>query len=130
MSEVLNTIRVKAFKYVDGTKVNEYAKPDEVYFSKSYGKTELMEVLFNGIEGPLFLSPYYLNREKTVKKKKERNRGRQRAEYSWKKFFEIMRTWSSPRVVKNEGNEFMAHDVYNWREREAASRGHGITGAS
>lgn len=128
VNEVLNTVRVKAFRYVDGTKVNEYAKPGETYFSKSYGKTELMEFLFNGIEGPLFLSPYYLNHEKTVKKK--RKRGRQRAEYSWKKFFEIMGVWSSPRVVKNESKQFVAHDAYSWIERGTSSRGHWIIGDS
>ncbi|MBA7560716.1 hypothetical protein ES708_02345 [subsurface metagenome] len=129
VNEVVDAVRVKAFRYVKGTKVNEYTKPGGIYFSKSYGKAELMEFLFKGIEGPLFLSPYYLNREKT-EKKRGKKRGRQRAEYSWKKFFEILGVWSSPRVVKSESTQLIAHDGYDWIKRRNSSRGHWIIGDS
>ncbi len=128
IDEIKNTVRLKAFKYVNKKKVNEYVRPDEIYYSKSYGKSETMESLFDGIEGPYFLSPYYLNREKTEVKKKKR--GRQRAEYSWKKFTEILGVWTSPRVYKKDERVRVYSTEYEWLKREYSTRGHFIYGDS
>lgn len=128
IEEIKDTIRLKAYRYDDGEKVSEYRKPDEIYFSRRYGRSEVMELLFQGIEGPYFLAPYYINREKhEVKKKKS---GRQRAEYSWRKFFEALGVWSSPRVKKQKERTYMAYDEYTWVDRVYSTRGHYISGDS
>lgn len=126
--EIKNTIKLKVYFYSDEVKVSEYRIPDDIYFSERYGKSEVMEPLFHGIEGHCFLSPYYLNREKSEIKKKRR--GRQKAEYSWRKFFEILGVWSSPRVIKNTGRTRMYGDEYKWIERAYSTRGHEIYGDS
>lgn len=128
VDDIKNTIKLKAYSYKGGEKVNEYRKPAEIYFSKRYGKSELMELLFHGIEGLCFLSPYYLNREKTEVKKKKR--GRQKKEYSWRKFFEILGIWSAPRVVKKKERTRFYWGEYEWVERVYSTRGHEIYGDS
>lgn len=124
VDEIKDTIRLKAYSYKGKEKVNEYRKPSEIYFSKRYGKNEMMELLFHGTEGHYFLSPYYLNREKTEVKKKRR--GRQKAEYSWRKFFEILGVWSSPRVMKKKERTRIYWGEYEWVERVNSTRGHEI----
>ncbi|MCK4252779.1 hypothetical protein KAX97_15135, partial [candidate division WOR-3 bacterium] len=126
--EIKNTIKLKTFRYENKQKINEYRKPDEIYFSNRYGKSETMELLFDGIEGAYFLSPYYINREQTQAKKKAR--GRQRVEYSWKKFAEILGVWSSPRVNKREERVRVYSTEYEWLKREYSTRGHFVYGDS
>lgn len=76
-----------------------------------------MEDLFKGIRDIYFLSSYYLNREK--RERKEKKRGRQKVEYTWKKFFEILGIWSSPRVVKEEKwISIVGNKEYSWIEKE------------
>ncbi len=100
IEKIKSSVRLKAFKYKDGNKIDEYKSPGEIYFSKRYGKSEVMEDLFEGIEDIYFLSTYYLNKEiREIKKKK---RGKRKVEYTWKKFFEILGLMRSPRVVKEE----------------------------
>jgi len=128
VQKIREGVKLRTFRYKDGSKINEYRSPDEIYFSKRYGKTEVMEDLFQGIEGICFLSPYYLNREKTEVKKKKR--GRQRVEYTWRKFFEILGVWSSPRVVKGMQRIYIHQGEYDWIEREWSTGRHQIYGDS
>lgn len=128
VQKIREGVKLRTFRYKDGSKINEYRSPDEIYFSKRYGKTEVMEDLFQEIEGICFLSPYYLNREKTEVKKKKR--GRQRVEYTWRKFFEILGVWSSPRVVKRMQLIYIHRGEYDWIEREWSTGGHQIYGDS
>lgn len=131
IDEIKHTIRVKAYSCRGKDKVNEYRMPGEIYFSKRYGKSEVMELLFSEMEGPCFLSPYYLNREKFEVRKKRR--GRQKAEYSWRKFFEILGVWSSPRVTRLKERTRIYWDdwdKYAWVTRDYSTRGHEIYGDS
>lgn len=128
--EIKNSVLIKTFSYKNGNKLDDYKRPEEIYFSKRYGKTETMEDLFDGIDGISFLSLYYLNREKREIKKKKR--GRQKVEYTWKKFFEILGVWSCPRVLKEE-KWISIRDIekYNWVKKEYSTSGtHTIYGNS
>jgi len=120
---IRNTILVKAFIYKNGEKVSCYIPPKNVYFTKRYGKTERMEELFDGVEGIYFLHPYYLNREKHEQEKKKK-RGRQKVEVGWKKFFEMLGVWSSPRVEKDEGwVSISGKQDYEWVKKEYSPSG-------
>lgn len=122
IEEIKGSLMLKAFKYNDHNKIDEYRSPGEMYFSKRYGKNEVMEDLFEGIEGIYFLSPYYINRERRETKKKKR--GRQKVEYTWKKFFEILGVWSSPRVVKEEKwTSIRGIGKYSWVKKEYSPSG-------
>jgi hypothetical protein len=101
LEEIKQTILLKAYIHKNAEKIPFYMHPKELYFPKRYGKSENMEDLFEGVRGIYFLHPYYLNREKHEEDKKKR--GRQKPEYGWKKFSEIIGVWSSPRVEKQEG---------------------------
>jgi hypothetical protein len=69
-----------------------------------------------------FLSPYYLNREKREIRNKKR--GKQKLEYTWRKFFEILGVWSSPRVVKEEKwTSISGIEKYNWVKKEYSPTG-------
>jgi hypothetical protein len=128
IEEIKGSLMLKAFRYKDGNKIDEYRSPCEIYFSKRYGKSAVMEDLFEGIEDIYFLSTYYLNREKREIKKKKR--GRQKVEYTWKKFFEILGVWSSP-IVNKDKNEIdigWSDSQYKWVERESSNWGHKIEG--
>ena len=128
IDEIKSSVMLKAFKFKEGNKIDEYRSPGEIYFSKRYGKSEIMEDLFEGIEDIYFLSPYYLNREKREIKKKKR--GRKKVEYTWKRFFEILGVWSSPIANKNK-NEIdigWSDSQYKWVERESSNWGHKIEG--
>ena len=119
---IKSSVMLKAFKYKDGNKIDEYRSPGEIYFSKRYGKSEVMEDLFEGIEDIYFLSTYYLNREKREIKKKKR--GKQKVEYTWKKFFEILDLWKSPRVVKEEKwTSIRGIEKYNWVKKDYSTSG-------
>jgi len=125
---VKSSVMIKAFSFKDGNKINDYRSPGEIYFSNKYGKNEVMEDLFERIENIYFLSPYYLNREKREKRKKKR--GRQKIEYSLKKFFEILGVWSSP-IVNKDYNEIeigWSSSQFKWVERENSNWGHQILG--
>jgi hypothetical protein len=101
---------------------DDYKRPDEIYFSRGYGKNEAMEDLFMGIDGIHFLSTYYLNREGRETRKKKR--GRQKVEYSWKDFFKILGVWSSPRVVKDsEPLSIRGNNDYKWINKEYSPSG-------
>jgi hypothetical protein len=128
IEEIKSSVRLKVFKYKDGNKIDEYRSPDEIHFSKRYGKNEVMEDLFEGIEDIYFLSPYYLNREKREIKKKKR--GRQKIEYTWREFFEILDVWRSPRVVKEKKwTSIRGIEKYNWVKKEYSTSGmHEISG--
>jgi len=128
IDELKDTIKLKAFYYNGRKKINEYRKPSELYFSHRYGKNEVMEQLFRGIKGKHFLSPYYLDRQQHQARKK--TRGRQREEYSWKKFTEILGVWSSPRVVKHTDRLPIYSPEYQWIDREYSTGGHFIQGDS
>lgn len=122
IEEIKSSVMLKAFRHKDGNKIDEYRSPSEIYFSKRYGKSEVMEDLFEGIGDIYFLSPYYLNREKREIKKKKR--GRQKVEYTWKKFFEILGVWSSPYVVKGEKwTSISGMEKYNWVKKEYSPSG-------
>jgi hypothetical protein len=111
--EVKNGIRLKAFRNEGKTKVFDYRKPDEIYFSKRYGKNEAMEELFKGIREISFLSSYYLNREKGEKKGKKT--GRPKEEYTWKKVFEFLGVWTSPRITKeNDWISIVNNKDFSW----------------
>lgn len=124
IDEIKDTIRLKAYRFTNGERAKEYRKPDEIYFSRRYGKSEMMELLFQGMEGLYFLSPYYINREKYEVKRKKK--GRKRAEYSWRKFFESLGVWSSPRVEKKKERTRIYFGEYPWVDRETSTRGHNI----
>lgn len=120
--EIKSAILLKTHCYKNGNKVEEYKKSEDIYFSEKYGKTETMEALFSGIENVHFLSSYYLNREKREVKKK--NRGRQKTEYTWRKFFEILGVWNCPRVVKEDSwISIRGKEEYNWIKKEYSPRG-------
>ena len=122
IEEIKSSVMLKAFRYKEGDRIDECKRPDEIYFSKRYGKNLVMEDLFEGIEDIYFLSPYYLNREKRELKKKKR--GRQKVEYTWRKFFEILGVWSSPRVVKEEKwTSIKGVEKYNWVKKEYSPSG-------
>ena len=121
IEQIKGSLMLKAFRYKDSNKIDEYRSPCEIYFSKRYGKSEVMEDLFEGID-IYFLSPYYLNREKREIKKKKR--GRQKVEYTWKRFFEILGVWSFPRVVKKEKwTSIRGIEQYNWVKKEYSPSG-------
>jgi hypothetical protein len=113
IEQIKRSILLKSFSSKKRTKIPVYKKPDEIYFSKIYGKNEVMEDLFKGIKDIYFLSSYYINREK--RERKEKKRGRQKVEYTWKKFFEILGVWTSPRITK--GNDWVSvvnNKDYSW----------------
>jgi len=128
IEEIKSSLVLKAFKYKDGNKIAEYRNPREIYFSKKYGKSEVMEDLFEGIEDIYFLSPYYLNREKREVNGKKRSR--RKTEYSWRRFFEILGVWTSPIVDKdnNETDIEWRDPRYDWVERESSNWGHKVEG--
>ncbi len=120
--EIKSAILLRTYCYRNGNKVEEYKKPEDIYFSERYGKTETMEALFLGIENVYFLSPYYLNREKRDVRKKKR--GRQKTEYTWRKFFEILGVWNCPRVVKEDNwISIRGKEEYDWIKKEYSPRG-------
>jgi hypothetical protein len=82
-----------------------------------------MEELLEGVGGIFFLSPYYLRKEiKETRRRKKK--GKQKIEYSWKRFFEIIGVWSSPRVVKDpEGISIAGIDKYKWVEKQYSPSG-------
>jgi hypothetical protein len=127
---IKQTVLLKAFTIENGVKVEAYLPPSRIYFSDRYSKTTRMEELFEGLERLYFLHPYYLNREKRERKKKRR--GRQKVEYGWKKFGEMLGVWSSPRVVKNhEWKSISGGDGYKWIDKKCStSREHDISGDS
>lgn len=128
--ELKQTVRMKAYATNNGEKVSKYLLPGQIYITERYGKAEKMEELFDGLEEIYFLHPYYLNREKNEIKKARR--GRQKAEYSWKKFAEMLGVWSSPRVEKNENDvSIVGKKEYDWIERRHSPRSiHKIQGDS
>jgi len=128
--EIRKTVLLKAYALKNGEPVPDYLPPGMLYFSKRYGPSEIMEDLFEGVEGIHFLAPYYLNREKREQKKARR--GRQRAEMGWKKFAETLGVWSSPRVEKNdEYVSITGKSGYDWVKRGHSPRGiHSIGGDS
>jgi len=113
VKQVKDTIKLKAFQSKGKKKNYSYKKPTEIYFSKAYGKREVMQELFKGIKDIWFLSPYYLNTSKRERRKK--GGVREKSEYTWKKFFEELGVWSSPRVEKlNEWNQISNNNEYPW----------------
>jgi len=130
IDEIKSSVLLKTFTFRDGKKFGEYRSPEEVYFSKRYGKNEVMEELFEGIDDIHFLSSYYLNREKRERQRKKK--GRKRTEYTWRKFFELLGVWSSPRVVKEEEwTSISGKKGYEWIEKKYSPSGvHEIYGDS
>jgi len=127
IEKIKKGVLFKVFSFKDGKKIDEYKNSEEIYFSKRYGKNEVMETLFEGIEGTYFLSSYYLNREKRELRKKS---GRRKAEHTWRKFFELLGVWSSPRVVKQEKWVSISGEKgYEWIKKEYSTSGtHEIQG--
>jgi len=122
IEEIKSSVMLKVFSFKEGKRFDEYKNPGEIYFSRRYGKTEVMEELFEGIDDIHFLSSYYLNREKREMRKKKR--GRKKAEYTWRKFFEILGVWSSPRVVKEKKwISISGKKGYEWLEKEYSTTG-------
>jgi hypothetical protein len=130
IDEIKNNVLIKVFSFKDGKKIDRYKTPGETYFSRRYGKNEVMEELFEGMEDIHFLSSYYLNREKRELRKKKR--GKKRIEHTWRKFFEILGVWSSPRVVKEEKwISISGKKGYEWLKKEYSTTGlHEIFGDS
>ena len=126
VKEIKEGLKVKVFWYENGKRVSGYKSPIETYFSHLYGKNELMEDLFADIDGINFLSPYYLNKEKNESKKKKR--GKQRAEYTWKKFFELLGVWSSPRVIKTNDRVSVQLTEFPWLHKQYSTRGNKLFG--
>jgi hypothetical protein len=115
--EIRNTIRLRCYSYKNNEKVFEYKPPNQIYFSKRYGPNQEMEALFAGIEGIYFLDPYYINIMGRERKRKKS--GRQREEYGWKKFAEMLGVWSFLRVDKNDSwMSISGNDTYNWVEKQ------------
>lgn len=131
IEEIKRSVMLKTFRYKDRNKVDEYRNPDGIYFSKRYGKSEVIEDLFEGIEDIYFLSPYYLNRLNREKREiKKKRRGKQKVEYTWRKFFEILGVWSSP-IVNKDKNKIdigWSDSQYEWVERESSNWGHKVEG--
>ncbi len=122
LQEVRDSVLVKAYSVRLGKEVFTYKRPEEVYFSRRYGKNQLMEDLFRGIDRIYFLSPYYLNKE--GKEAKKHRKGKQKADYSWRKFFELLGVWGFSRVVEVKGEVSIAgSDEYPWVNREYSARG-------
>jgi len=116
IDDIRNSVMLKCFYIKNGEKVGGYLKPNEAYFSDRYSKVEFMEELFHGIELIPFVSPAYLNREKRDQRSNGSNK---KAELSWKKFFEILGVWSSPRVVKEQEPVSITGSAnYDWIEKE------------
>lgn len=132
IDDLKSGLMLKAYKYEDGTRVDDYRSPNEIYFSKRYGKRMLMEDLFEGIDGVCFVSPYYLNRERVERRGKTRTGRRQKGRYTWRRFFEALGVWSSPRVVKQEmWTPIGGSERYTWLEKEYSRRGiHEVYGDS
>lgn len=130
IKEIKSSLLFKIFSYEDGRKIDGYRNPEEIYFSRRYGKNEVMEELFEGIDGIHFLSSYYLNREKRERQKTKKRR--KRVKYTWRKFFELLGVWSSPRVVKEEDwVSISGKEGYEWIEKEYSPSGvHEIYGDS
>lgn len=130
IEEIKSSVLLKVFSFKDGEKINEYKSPEEIYFSKRYGTMGVMEELFEGMDGVHFLSSYYLNRVKRERRKEKK--GRKRVEYTWRKFFEILGVWSSPRVVKEEKwISISGKKGYKWIEKKYSPSGvHEIHGNS
>lgn len=122
IEEIKSNVLLKTFSFKSGKKIDEYKNPDEIYFSRQYGKSGVMEELFEGIDGIRFISSYYLNREKREHRKK--GKGRKRAEHTWRKFFELLGVWSSPRVIKEEEwVSISGEDGYNWVKKKYSPYG-------
>jgi len=122
IEEIKGNVLLKTFSFKSGKKIDEYKNPDEIYFSRQYGRSGVMEELFEGIDGIRFVSSYYLNRGKRESRKKKK--GRKRAEYTWRKFFELLGVWSSPRVVKEEEwVSISGEEGYNWVKKDYSPYG-------
>jgi hypothetical protein len=130
IEEIKNSVLLKVFTFRDGKRFDEYKNPGKIYFSRRYGKTEVMEELFAGIDDIHFLSSYYLNREKREQKKKKRSR--EKVEHTWRKFCEILGVWSSPCVIKEEDwISIRGKTGYEWLKKEYSPSGvHEIFGDS
>jgi len=130
IKEVKSSVALKVFGFKEEKKFDTYKNPEEIYFSRRYGKNEVMETLFEGIDSIYFLSSYYLNREKREQQKKKS--GRKRVKYTWRKFFEILGVWSSPRVVRQEKwISISGAKGYEWLKKEYSPSGvHNIYGDS
>ena len=130
IEEIKTSLLLKTFSFEDRRKVDTYKSPREIYFSRRYGKNEVMEELFEGIEGIHFLSSYYMNRDKSERRKTKK--GRKRVKHTWRKFFELLGVWSSPRVVKEEDwVSISGKEGYEWIEKGYSPSGiHEIYGDS
>lgn len=130
VEEIKSGLLFKTFSYESEEKIYEYKSADEIYFSRRYGKNEVMEELFEGMDGIHFLSSYYLNRQKREHKKTKKHG--KKVKYTWRKFFELLGVWSSPRVVKEEEwVSITSRKRYEWIEKEySPSRLHEIYGNS
>jgi hypothetical protein len=128
--EIKRGVCLKCYSYKGDDRVSGYLIANKLYFSKRYGKNEEMEALFKGMENIHFLHAYYLNREARERKKKKR--GRQKTEYSWKRFAEMLGVWSSPRVEKDDSwISISGKPGYGWIERKYSPQGvHEIKGDS
>jgi len=130
IEEIKSNVTLKTFSFREGKKFDEYKNPGEIYFSRRYGKNEVMEELFEGIDDIHFLSSYYLNREKREQKMKRRDR--KKAEHTWRRFFEILQVWGSLRVAKEETwVSIRGKKRYEWLKKEYSPSGvHEIYGDS
>lgn len=73
-----------------------------------------MEDLFKGIKDIYFLSPYYLNREKHVRRK---------GKLTWLKFFESIGVWNSPRILKDKNwSDITGKGEYYWVKKQYSSQ--------
>jgi len=133
IEEIRRDLMVKTYTNKNGSTIEEYRSPNEVYFSKRYGKSGIMEDLFEEVEGIHFLSPYYLNRERTERRKRKRKRqGRQRRPATWRRFFEILGVWSCPRVEREDKwRSISGKERYSWIKKQWSPRGiHEVYGDS
>lgn len=115
--DIKTGVLLKCYSYKGSEKVSGYLPADKLYFPQRFGKNEEMEALFEGMENIHFLHPYYLNREERERKKKKRSR--QKTEYGWKRFAEILGVWSAPRVKKDDSwISISRKSGYDWIERK------------
>ena len=121
---IISSVLIQGFILKRGRRVEAYRAPRELYFSRAYGKAELMEELFKGVKDIAFLSPYYINRGKRDVSKVMKKGGKRKPAISWRKFFELLGVWSCPRIVGLSSSvSISGKQGYDWVSKQYSPRG-------
>lgn len=121
---IISSVLVRGFVLKGSRRVEIYQAPGELYFSRAYGQTEVMEALFKGVKDIAFLSPYYINRGKRDAGKVRKKGLRRKPTISWRKFFELLGIWSCPRIVGfSSPVSISGKQGYNWVSKKYSPRG-------